>query len=60
MSSELPDLNPQLVIAVVSGNDHSTYKPRILLLHRSTRERSFSRLQVEESARLLERDAGQL
>lgn len=32
----------------------STHKPRILLLYGSLRERSFSRLVVEESARLLE------
>ena len=32
----------------------STHKPRILLLYGSTRERSFSRLLVEEAARLLE------
>jgi arsenic resistance protein ArsH len=31
----------------------STHKPRILLLYGSLRERSFSRLSVEESARLL-------
>ncbi len=32
----------------------SIHKPRILLLYGSTRERSFSRLMVEEAARLLE------
>lgn len=32
----------------------STHKPRILLLYGSLRERSFSRLVIEESARLLE------
>lgn len=32
----------------------TTHKPRILLLYGSLRERSFSRLVVEESARLLE------
>lgn len=32
----------------------ATHKPRILLLYGSTRERSFSRLLVEEAARLLE------
>ncbi len=32
----------------------STHKPRILLLYGSLRERSFSRLAVEESARLLD------
>ena len=33
---------------------HSTHPPRILLLYGSLRERSFSRLVVEESARLLQ------
>ena len=33
---------------------HSTHRPRILLLYGSLRERSYSRLLVEESARLLE------
>src|SRR5690554_4726688 len=32
----------------------STHKPRILLLYGSNRERSFSRLVVQEAARLLE------
>ncbi|MBO1518775.1 arsenical resistance protein ArsH [Oceanisphaera pacifica] len=35
------------------GPEASTHKPRILLLYGSLRERSFSRLVVEESARLL-------
>lgn len=34
---------------------HAGHKPRILLLYGSNRERSFSRLLVEEAARLLER-----
>ena len=34
--------------------NHSTHAPRILLLYGSLRERSFSRLVVEESARLLQ------
>lgn len=33
----------------------STHKPRILLLYGSTRQRSFSRLMVEEAERLLQR-----
>ena len=33
----------------------STHKPRILLLYGSTRERSFSRLMVQEAERLLQR-----
>ncbi|MGO1247926.1 MAG: arsenical resistance protein ArsH [Oceanisphaera sp.] len=43
---QLPDLS-------VLGQEASTHKPRILLLYGSLRERSFSRLVVEESARLL-------
>lgn len=35
--------------------EYSTHKPRILLLYGSLRKRSFSRLVVEECARLLER-----
>ncbi|MCF5724651.1 arsenical resistance protein ArsH [Pseudomonas syringae] len=49
---DLPNLDLTLFDAVqppMSG----THKPRILLLYGSTRERSFSRLLVEEAARLL-------
>lgn len=35
--------------------ERSTHKPKILLLYGSLRERSFSRLTVEESARILEK-----
>ncbi|WP_133468699.1 arsenical resistance protein ArsH [Paraglaciecola marina] len=37
------------------ANSSSSHKPKILLLYGSLRERSFSRLVVEESARLLEK-----
>ncbi|WP_339475624.1 arsenical resistance protein ArsH [Pseudomonas sp. RL_5y_Pfl2_69] len=53
MSEHLPNLDSTLF-------DHSGplliegHKPRILLLYGSTRERSFSRLLVEEAGRLLE------
>ncbi len=54
MTDTLPNLDLTLFdaspAAIVPGGD----KPRILLLHGSTRERSFSRLLVEEAARLLE------
>ncbi|WP_434589764.1 arsenical resistance protein ArsH [Pseudomonas sp. R4-83] len=53
MSADLPNLDPSLFDdgkPVKSGER----KPRILLLYGSTRERSFSRLLVEEAARLLE------
>ena len=43
-------LDPQRLRSVAS----STHAPRILLLYGSLRERSFSRLLVEESARLLQ------
>ena len=53
MSEHLPNLDPTLFEepgpALTEG-----HKPRILLLYGSTRERSFSRLLVEEAARLLE------
>jgi arsenic resistance protein ArsH len=53
MSDHLPNLDPTLfegLPAFASGE----HKPRILLLYGSARERSFSRLLVEEAARLLE------
>ena len=53
MSEHLPNLDLTLFEepgpALTEG-----HKPRILLLYGSTRERSFSRLLVEEAARLLE------
>lgn len=50
MSKQLPNLDPGLFPDLPA----SGHKPRILLLYGSTRERSFSRLLVEEAARLLE------
>ncbi|NNG64067.1 arsenical resistance protein ArsH, partial [Pseudomonas fragi] len=53
MSEHLPNLD----LTLFDGSRPSTpasHKPRILLLYGSTRERSFSRLLVEEAARLLE------
>ncbi|HAE46603.1 MAG TPA: arsenical resistance protein ArsH, partial [Tistrella mobilis] len=53
----LPALDPRYMIPdpaaglAPGGPDH---KPRILLLYGSLRDRSFSRLAVEEAARLLE------
>ena len=41
--------------ATVFADSVSEHKPRILLLYGSLRERSFSRLVVEESARILEK-----
>lgn len=51
MTHDLPNLDE----ALVRNDDTGTHKPRILLLYGSTRPRSFSRLLVEEAARLLER-----
>lgn len=53
MSDLLPNLDLSLFDEVQSST-LDPHKPRILLLYGSTRERSFSRLLVEESARLLE------
>lgn len=50
MSDDLPNLDLDLLPA--QGSD-STPAPRILLLYGSTRPRSFSRLLVQEAARLL-------
>lgn len=54
MSEELHNLDLSLFDIEVPTTISSTHKPRILLLYGSTRERSFSRLLVEEAARLLE------
>jgi arsenic resistance protein ArsH len=53
MSEHLPNLDPSL-FDDLQASTPDNHKPRILLLYGSTRERSFSRLLVEESARLLE------
>jgi arsenic resistance protein ArsH len=54
MSDTLPNLDQRLFDTPPASPRQSTHKPRILLLHGSTRDRSFSRLLVEEAARLLE------
>lgn len=54
MSDELHNLDLSLFDIDAPAPPSSTHKPRILLLYGSTRERSFSRLLVEEAARLLE------
>ena len=53
MSEHLPNLDLRLIDGA-STSTPDAHKPRILLLYGSTRERSFSRLLVEEAARLLE------
>jgi arsenic resistance protein ArsH len=54
MSEELHNLDLSLFDGESPTHGASTHKPRILLLYGSTRDRSFSRLLVEEAARLLE------
>ncbi|WP_248732102.1 arsenical resistance protein ArsH [Pseudomonas sp. MWU13-2517] len=54
MKKPLPNLDPRLLDSAVATAASGAHKPRILLLYGSTRERSFSRLVVEESARVLE------
>ncbi|WP_313650925.1 arsenical resistance protein ArsH [Pseudomonas soli] len=54
MSEQLPNLDLSLFDPAPAATRSSEHKPRILLLYGSTRERSFSRLLVEEAARLLE------
>ena len=51
MSEQMPNLNLGLLDQL--GAEQQPHPPRILLLYGSTRERSFSRLLVEEAARLL-------
>lgn len=53
MTLTMPNLDTTLTHDP-SGQGDDRHKPRILLLYGSTRERSFSRLLVEEAARLLE------
>ena len=54
MSEQLPNLDLALFDVSPAATRSSEHKPRILLLYGSTRERSFSRLLVEEAACLLE------
>lgn len=53
MSEHLPNLDLNLFDSAPTSTPDA-HQPRILLLYGSTRERSFSRLLVEEAARLLE------
>ncbi|CDZ94459.1 arsenical resistance protein ArsH [Pseudomonas saudiphocaensis] len=54
MSHNLPNLDSELLGATDAEAQASAHKPRILLLYGSTRATSYSRLLVEEAARLLE------
>ncbi|WP_439134680.1 arsenical resistance protein ArsH [Pseudomaricurvus sp.] len=63
LDSELPNLDEaqfQLPDSDQFSGSFSTHKPRFLLLYGSLRERSFSRLVVEECARLLTRMGGEV
>ncbi|EQM72318.1 arsenical resistance protein ArsH [Stutzerimonas stutzeri] len=51
MTHDLPNLDDTLI----QDAEAKAHRPRILLLYGSTRPRSFSRLLVEEAARLLDR-----
>jgi len=59
MYDDLPNIDPALLdlpdLAKLGLPDGPAHKPRILLLYGSNRERSYSRLLVQEAARLLER-----
>lgn len=59
MKNTMPALSPEHFQTIddeqLFGPDTLTHKPRILLLHGSLRERSFSRLANEEAARILKR-----
>ena len=56
---DLPQLDPAFydepAAGLPRGVDHAAHPPRILLLHGSVRERSYSRLASEEAARILRR-----
>lgn len=59
ISDQMPALAPEHVRPIddeqLFGTDTKTHKPRILLLHGSLRERSFSRLANQEAARILQK-----
>lgn len=58
MKDHFPNIEADLIdipsMERLTPREPSTHKPRILLIYGSTRERSFSRLVVQEAARLLE------
>src|ERR1700761_6519381 len=57
--TEFPALQPEYIdsptLAQLTPATRSTHPPRLLLLYGSLRERSYSRLLVEEAARILDR-----
>ena len=58
MHDDLPNISADALniptLEQLQPAQQSAHKPRILLLYGSTRQRSFSRLVVQEAARLLE------
>lgn len=58
ISTELPNIDEQLLalpdLDRLNRSGDATHAPRILLLYGSNREHSFSRLMIEEAARLLQ------
>lgn len=58
MKDHFPNIEADLIdvpsLERLTPREPSTHKPRILLIYGSTRERSFSRLVIQEAARLLE------
>lgn len=58
MKDHFPNIEADLIdvpsMERLTPREPSTHKPRILLIYGSTRERSFSRLVVQEAARLLD------
>ena len=59
MSDAIPNIQDESFHAIDESKlfptERASHKPRILLLYGSLRQRSFSRLMVEEAARILER-----
>jgi arsenic resistance protein ArsH len=57
--TDLPALQPQFLappeLTQLEPERRAVHSPRILLLYGSLRDRSFSRLLVEEAARILQR-----
>lgn len=58
MNNSLPNIDTETLKPIDTQRlfeaTHSSHKPKILLLYGSLRERSFSRLSIEEAARILE------
>ena len=59
LNSDLPNIDKNLLsapdVSQFSSKEYASHPPRILLLYGSIRERSYSRLVTEESARILQK-----